>query len=201
MFENNYLEVSSIKYEKAYLNKEGAISLKGTEGIYDLSMTMNNSPISWETIDINGENGTEIAIKNVENGILVEGDDLNDLNVYGIKGQEKVKLNLSTDRKAVLLTEDENQKLVAKIDKDKDGTYETILGTENVVDKTELRNMLNEAEKMKEIEYTKESWEKFIKASAPNDFGTVQVPSRWWARLRKVRPAESKTSPERKPPL
>lgn len=164
LFENNYLEVSSIKYEKAYLNKEGAISLKGTEGIYDLSMTMNNSPISWETIDINGENGTEIAIKNVENGILVEGDDLNDLNVYGIKGQEKVKLNLSTDRKAVLLTEDENQKLVAKIDKDKDGTYETILGTENVVDKTELRNMLNEAEKMKEIEYTKESWEKFIKA-------------------------------------
>ena len=164
LFENNYLEVSSIKYEKAYLNKEGAISLKGTEGMYDLSMTMNNSPISWETIDINGENGTEIAIKNVENGILVEGDDLNDLNVYGIKGQEKVKLNLSTDRKTVLLTEDENQKLVAKIDKDEDGTYETILGTENVVDKTELRNMLNEAEKMKEIEYTKESWEKFVKA-------------------------------------
>ena len=71
---------------------------------------------------------------------------------------------ISMSRKAVLLTEDENQKLVAKIDKDEDGTYETILGTENVVDKTELRNMLNEAEKMKEIEYTKESWEKFIKA-------------------------------------
>lgn len=127
---------------------------------------MDDSPIIWDTIEINGKKGTEISIERVKNGVLVKGDDLSNLEAYGINKFETVKLSVATDKKAVLLTEDETQKFIAKIDKDEDGTYETILGSaepsEVQIDKGNLRSLLDKADSLKEKDYTKKSWKTFI---------------------------------------
>lgn len=70
-----------------------------------------------------------LKMEMTEEGILITGDNLEELTVIGNNSEEKVELNINTEQNKVLIkANNAKNKLVAYIDSDNDGTYETAIG-------------------------------------------------------------------------
>ena len=117
------------KADSVTFSKDGSAELKGNEGHYELSSTLNDAPMDLFTVTASGEKATDVKLVPTEDGYLVDGNDLSDLTISGNDADQTKTLPLNTDEKSVKVTEDSENELVVSIDQDEDGTYETPIAT------------------------------------------------------------------------
>lgn len=94
---------------------------------YVLAITANDGyyKLPWYTIEIGGTD-TEVSAELCEDGVILEGDNLKNVSVFGIDDDGTVDLKFSTDSKRVLITDDiPEQNLIILDDTDDDGDFET----------------------------------------------------------------------------
>ena len=106
---------------------DGNVSMAANESTkYGISLTANDGYYSlpWYTIEVTGNNAKEISAQWKDNGILVTGDNLENVTVIGANDVDTQELTFSTDEDSVLISESDN-KLIALLDTDDDGVYDT----------------------------------------------------------------------------
>ena len=106
---------------------DGDVSMAANESTeYGISLTANDGYYSlpWYTIEVTGNNAKEISAQWKDNGILVTGDNLENITVIGTNDDDEQEMTFSTDEDSVLISESDNN-LIVLVDIDNDGVYET----------------------------------------------------------------------------
>lgn len=148
-YENCGFMVYSQKLTKAKFTPEKSVAVKNNGGNTELKMTLNDGyyELPWYTIGVNSNNSKEISLTKHNDGFLVDGDNLKEITITGNNDIETKELTFSTTEDNVFIGESNNE-LTVSIDKDKDGTYETVIadsGKKNTEKKTaELNNLETE---------------------------------------------------------
>lgn len=94
--------------------------------------------MQWYTISATGANTSNPSLTKSENGYVLDGDNLTGVTITGRNDIETKELTFSTTENNVFIGESNNE-LTVSIDKDKDGTYETVIadsGKKNTEKKT-----------------------------------------------------------------
>lgn len=122
------LSVVSDSYDSLTLGSSGTLSATGLENTYDISLTANDgySTLPWYTLEVSGSEASTISTEFTDQGILLSGDTLKGVTVYGKNDTETRELTFSTEEENVLISEMDNE-LAVSVDKDGDGTYETTI--------------------------------------------------------------------------
>lgn len=123
-----YSSLGSITFEN-----DNSVLMSDSEGEY--SITYVNNDISeefpWNKTSVKGSNAGSVKVSDVENGVLLEGDDLNSVFVAVSDEVSEESLLINSDESSVLITCVETideTKTVAVTDMDDDGVYETEIG-------------------------------------------------------------------------
>ena len=98
---------------------DGSVMLNTNEPTeYDIDLTANEGyyTLPWYTIEITGSNATTVSAMLVEGGVLVSGDNLSDVTICGTNDEETKELNFTTDEKSVLITELNNEFIIAPVE-------------------------------------------------------------------------------------
>lgn len=85
--------------------------------------------LTWDRVVIDGSN---ITARQTEEGVLLRGDNLSGITVTAEKEDQELSVKIDTDKKEVLLKEDEGGSMGAYIDSDGDGTFETSLSQRKI---------------------------------------------------------------------
>ncbi len=137
-FGDSYMRVLTQAGGKAEFENKKSVKLSNYSGQeYEMKLTLNNEfrTLPWYTITVDGTGTKEAKLEMVENGAIISGDDLKNITVKGNDSEETVELGISTDKDKVLITANNDEtKLLAYIDTDGDGSFETLLedGKENL---------------------------------------------------------------------
>ncbi len=136
MYENIGLSAISDKAESITFTPERKVSVEGNEGKYELTVCANEGyyNLPWYLLTVSGEDSEAIALEQTDDEILVSGTNLKGVKVTAENREETKNIEFSTDETKVLLSSENDgntEMLVAKIDEDEDGTFETVLGDEN----------------------------------------------------------------------
>ncbi len=137
-FGDSYMKVLTQAGGKAEFENKKSVKLSNYSGQeYEMKLTLNDEfqTLPWYTISVNGTGTKEAKLEMVENGAVISGDDLKNIIVKGNDSKETVELGVSTDKDKVLITANNDEtKLLAYIDTDGDGSFETLLedGKENL---------------------------------------------------------------------
>ena len=131
-FKDSYMTAETKAGGKAVFENNKSVELSNASGEeYELKLTLNEEFVTlpWYTVSLEGTDAKEIKLEMVEQGAIVSGDNLTNLKVKGNNLEETVELNINTDENEILVTADEDQtELIAFIDTDGDGTFETPIG-------------------------------------------------------------------------
>ena len=138
-----YISTSSESQDSVYFSPNGSAKINGDTDNFNIIITENEGHYStdWHTIDFSGKNGTDPQIQIKDNGYLITGKDLNDVEVYAENKKNAQIINLESIDGDVLITQNE-ESLCAKVDNDNDGEYESTLQTG--ID-TPIRNPLDKS--------------------------------------------------------
>ncbi len=137
-FGDSYMRVLTQEGGKAEFEDKKSVKLSNYSGQeYEMKLTLNNEfkTLPWYTITVDGTGTKEGKLEMVENGAIISGDDLKNIIVKGNDLEETVELGISTDKDKVLITANNDKtKLLAYVDTDGDGSFETLLedGKENL---------------------------------------------------------------------
>lgn len=148
-YQNYYMVANSSSCDSADFNPNGSIGIKGNKSDFKISLTGNDgyAPLPWYTISATGANTSNPSLTKSEDGYVLDGDNLSDVTITGRNDIETKELTFSTTEDNVFIGESNNE-LIVSIDKDKDGTYETIIadsGKKNTEKQTaELKNLKTE---------------------------------------------------------
>lgn len=148
-YQNYYMVANSSSCDSADFNPNGSVGIKGNKSDFKISLTGNDgyAPLQWYTISATGANTSNPSLTKIENGYVLNGDNLSDVTITGGNDIETKELTFSTTEDNVCIGESNNE-LTVSIDKDKDGTYETVIadsGKKNTEKKTaELKNLETE---------------------------------------------------------
>jgi len=106
-------------------NPQGKVDFNGENSSYELSLVANDGYHStpWYKTTISGSNANDIKMEQIENGILVNGDNLSDVKITTTDNNEKSQV-ISTNKNKVLITSDLKEEPIIMIDSDDDGTYD-----------------------------------------------------------------------------
>ena len=125
-------------YGTAAFNPEGTVTLKnanGDEQPFALSLTVNETNeinMPWYTLMVQGSSSETASLVKAREGILISGDNLNDVNVTANDDYETVELTFSTEETQVLVCADaEKEKLEIRADLDNDGTFESVISKDD----------------------------------------------------------------------
>jgi hypothetical protein len=124
LYKSVYASVEAIAQSADY-SPDGKVGITGNNGSYRMVLTCNDTPIKWSGFEITGTNA-DVSFEVSDNGYILRGDDLSDIKVTGDKDDEFKDLSFSTTRSSVLIGQ-QGDELVALIDDDNNGTYETLL--------------------------------------------------------------------------
>lgn len=137
-FGDSYMRANTLSGGKAIFENKKSVTLTNPSGKqYEVALTLNDEfmTLPWYTITASGKDTKDIKLEMVEEGVLVSGDNLKNLKITGNSSEEKVDLNISTDKDKVLIKANSDEtKLIAFIDTDGDGTYETPLNSNKTED-------------------------------------------------------------------
>lgn len=100
------------------------ISAKGTDGMFELGICANEGyyNLPWYLVSIKGEHSENMSLIPLEKGVLVEGDNLNDMIITSKDKDGNTQQNsFPTEYRKVI----EQDRMVVKADADNDGTFET----------------------------------------------------------------------------
>lgn len=138
LFGDSYMTAKTIAGGKAIFENKKSVTLSNPSGKeYEISLTLNDEfmTLPWYTITATGTDAKDIKLEMVPEGVIVSGDNLKNLVVKGNNTEETVELNINTDKNKVLITANNDEtKLIAFIDTDGDGTFETPLDSNQIED-------------------------------------------------------------------
>ena len=129
----DYFEAAAVSGGGAVtFHPDGAVSFQtDSASDYYLTITANEGhyTLPWHTIEAMGTDSA-VSMELTENGVMLSGNSLTNVTVYGTNDDETVEVAFSTDEKEVLIANnDVKDTLVIMIDSDEDGDFETILNT------------------------------------------------------------------------
>lgn len=181
----NYQDCSLRAMSKAgksvVFDKEGLVEIEGESADYTISMTYNdNCPMDWFTVSISGTNGNNVSLQKVENGYLLSGNYLKNINIMANNKESNVKSTFTTDCKNMLIYEKSNKLLGAKVDLDGNGSFETELENVNKSEETTNKSQIEETttnEKNKETTNESKNNKDTIKSKKPKRVSSCKVKS------------------------
>ncbi|MBR2786717.1 MAG: leucine-rich repeat protein [Clostridia bacterium] len=131
LFKDSYMYAKTKAGGSATFENKKFVSITNPSGEeFETKLVLNDEFVTlpWYGITVSGKGTTELKLEMTEDGVLISGADLKNITVSGNNTEETVELNVNTKRNKVLLkANDEETKLVAYIDRDGDGTFETPL--------------------------------------------------------------------------
>lgn len=137
MFSDYSFSVDCDYTQKVIANPEnGSVQLNGKKSDFALSTTFNSGcDMDWYTLSVNGKDSTESSLKVEEDGIVLEGDNLNNIHATANNTAESVSVDFSTDKDSAKFMQIDSDTIGVYIDKDDNGTFETLLTTNKSSDK------------------------------------------------------------------
>ena len=110
--------------------KEGSVSLISGKGDFSLSATFNSGcDLPWYTLTVNGENASGASLNVEADGIVMKSDSMKFVRAVAENDTDTVSVTFDTDKESVMFKSAGNNTLAVYIDKDNNGTYETLLTT------------------------------------------------------------------------
>ena len=126
LFSQTYMSANAPVGTSATFDPNGTVTANPNGGSYDIASTNNTPVLPWHTIEAKGSGSNDVQLSNAADGVYISGDNLHNVTVTGTNDTETVTLNFTTDQQKVQLRADGNT-LVAYVDTDNDGTFETPL--------------------------------------------------------------------------
>jgi len=130
-YEDVYTYVYAENGTEVSFRPDGAVGLTGENASYRLTMVFDedDSTTPWYKTTVEGSGANEIFMEQTRDGIVVTGDNLENLTIrtFGEDGEEI--LELSTDGEAMLITASADDRPTAFADTDGDGEFETRLAS------------------------------------------------------------------------
>ena len=115
------------------IDPNGKVDFTGNNSDYELQITSNDGiPTSyWHTIVTNGKNANKGSLEITDKGVLLKSDNLEDVTVTAKNDNTEKTITFSTDKESVMMFE-QNNAIVAYVDMDNNGTYETPLDSKKI---------------------------------------------------------------------
>ncbi len=131
LFKDSYMTAKTKAGGKAIFENKKSVLLANPSGQeFETKLTLNDEFVTlpWYTITASGKDATELKLEMTEEGVVISGDNLENITVKGNNTEDVAELNVSTKRNKILIKADsEETNLIAYVDKDGDGTFETPL--------------------------------------------------------------------------
>ena len=121
-----YISVDADTYDALHFSDENTVGVNGILGEYSLGLTLDDSPFSADSITISGNNTAEVSAETTKEGVIVRGDNLQNVNVtvYDVNDDTKeIKLQVSSSKDSILI-EEEEKKIIVSEDSNDDGIYD-----------------------------------------------------------------------------
>lgn len=130
LYQNCGYRIEAESLVNAKFVPEKSVDVKSGGGKISARMTLNKGyyGLPWYTITVSSNNAKAIGLTKNENGIIVNSDNFSNLVVTGKNDDETKQITLNTESNSVLITEKDNS-LVACVDNNNDGTYETVIAS------------------------------------------------------------------------
>ena len=132
LYTDSYFRVQADKLLNVNFVPEDEVAVNTLGGYAEINMTLNEEfrKLPWWTVSVISQNSEKLLLKNAVEGIIVGSNNLEGVVIKGSNGFEEKELLLNTKEEKVLVSEKQNE-LVAMIDKNKDGIYDTIISSSN----------------------------------------------------------------------
>lgn len=144
---NSFLSAKATSVDNANFTYNGQVSLTNNKQDYSIASTVDNSPLQWYTIQVSGDKTTNPTLTPTKTGYIFEGDNMDNITITGTSDTQTKELTFTTTEDKVSIGENKNE-LTVSIDKDNDGTYETVIANSgnknNEKETAELKNLKTE---------------------------------------------------------
>lgn len=145
-FGDSFMTVSTQSGAKAVFEDKKSVILSNYSGNeYETTLTLNEEFVTlpWYTVKVKGKDSKKVKLEMKDEGVLIEGDSLKNVTVIGKNSVGSTETNINTDNNSVLLkANDDSTKLIAYIDTNNDGDFETALDSMENSDKDSNDNDL-----------------------------------------------------------
>lgn len=144
IYTNCMVSAGGSNLNKVDMKSVGAVDLIADNSDYELSLTFNEGyyTMPWYTITANGDEANDVSMKQTEEGIVFNSDNMENVTVTANNTDEEVKLTFTADTDNVLITNNKND-LEVYADADNNGTYETLVKTTSSVVNNNNQNSSN----------------------------------------------------------
>ncbi len=123
-----YLEGEISAGKSIIFDRDGYVETSGDAGKYEISMTFDGEyPTKWSTVEVSGTGSDGISVEKAQEGYVVSGDSLKNVDVELEHREDSIKTSFSTDYSTVCICELDKNTTGVKVDTDGNGTYETII--------------------------------------------------------------------------
>ena len=128
-YEHWWYSVNGSQMDSAAFEPDGTVSVTGKDTAYTLTMVADEGfhPTSYYEISVSGENTEQLGISQTDNGYLIHGDHLQNVQVDAMNDSTQISLAFSTEASSVLVYETAEGTIAINADLDGDGTFETVL--------------------------------------------------------------------------
>ena len=132
-YKNCYLTVSADNSSTVKFAPKGYISMEGKNSDYSMNMIFNEGyyTLPWANIQLDGKNSNNVSMDKVDDGILISGDNLTGVTISAISDLAFTKVSFSTEYDKALAYAIDDYTIGIKVDKDNNGTFETLLTQSN----------------------------------------------------------------------
>ncbi|MCC8069759.1 MAG: leucine-rich repeat protein, partial [Ruminococcus sp.] len=128
-YENCYLVLNADNSYEVKFAPDGFIEMNGENSDYSMNMVFNEGyyTLPWSNIQVDGENTDTISMNKTDDGIVISGDNLNDVKVSALNDSVYTKVNFSTGYDETLVCALDDYTIGIKVDADDNGTFETLI--------------------------------------------------------------------------
>ena len=133
LYPDYYMSAAADSYKQLEMKYSGLISASGLSGQFSIVITANDEQctLPWYTIEILGNDTQEISAEWTDAGVLVAGDNLENVTIVGSNDDDTQEKTFSTDEDRVLISESNNE-LTFLIDTNNDGIYDTDVNDDHI---------------------------------------------------------------------
>lgn len=125
-----YLESTVSDGESIIFDKNGYVEMSGEAGDFNISMTFNEDhPTKWSGVEISGSGSEEISVAKGDEGYIISGDTLKNVDIELEHRDESVQTSFSTEYGTACICEIDEDTVGVKVDTDGNGTYDTVIKT------------------------------------------------------------------------
>ncbi|MBR6618011.1 MAG: hypothetical protein IKL00_09115 [Oscillospiraceae bacterium] len=130
-YEDSIQRVQADSTFRVAVSPDGFSEMSGDNTAYTFEMVWNEGFYtgSWYDFTVSG-NADTASLRKTEDGYILKSDNLQNVTVTAKNNTAQANLTFSTDADSVLLCEENESTIAAKIDTDGDGVYETELSAE-----------------------------------------------------------------------